>query len=84
MKSEAQKDIETTPEGMGLAETGRQEDLDRSDNNEIPMRNTHMLMLIKDLDENLAVKVMDSWIESSTIRRGGILGSGLFFNNLHF
>ena len=69
---------------MGLAETARQEDPNESDYDVIPMKNTQMLMLIKDLDENLAIRVEESWIDSHTIRRGGILGTGLFFNNFSF
>ena len=35
-------------------------------------------MLIKDLDQDQAIRVEESWIDSGAIRRGGILGRGLF------
>ena len=53
---------------MGLAETARQEDPGESDNNAIPIKNTRMLMLIKDLNEDLAITVEELWIDSRTIR----------------
>ena len=66
---------------MGLAEIARQEDPEESDNNIIPIKNTRMLMVIKDLDEDLAIRVEESWIDSRIIKRGGILGGGWFFNS---
>ena len=47
--------------------------------NVIPTKNTRLIMLTKDLDKSLAIKVEESWIDSNRITRGGILGSGLFF-----
>ena len=43
------------------------------------MKNTRLIMLTKDLDKSLAIKVEESWIDSKRIMRGGILGSGLSF-----